>query len=81
MKQAVKDRVVSINNPIKILYSDGQKILIRIFDEKPNQSHDSPEYFIQKDAPIAQAVLGHKVGDQVEYAVGVNKYKITILDC
>lgn len=81
MKQVVKDRVVSINNPIRILYSDGQKVLIRIFDKKPNQYYDSPEYFIQKDSPLAQAVLGHQKGEQVEYTAGINKFRITILDC
>lgn len=70
--------VVALNSVVKIRFPDGEKLTVQIFDTKPKQS---PNYYpLSKNAPLAQALLGHQVGEKVHYLVGTLTHQVTILE-
>lgn len=74
----LQDLIVGLNKLVKIRFSDGDELLVRIFEDSPFQS--SSEFPINKEAPLGKALLGHTKGEQIEYKVGDNTYKVTILE-
>lgn len=74
----LQDLVVGLNKLVKIRFSDGDELLIRIFENPASQSSD--EFPVNKDAPLAKALLGHSVGEEIEYGVEENKQNVTILE-
>lgn len=70
--------VVDFNKLVKVRFSDGDELLVRIFENSSPQSADGLP--INKDAPLGKAILGHTKGEQIEYTVRNNTYKVTILE-
>lgn len=77
MRQAL---VVDLNKLVKIRFADGDELLVRIFESSPFQSQSSDEFPLNKEAPLGKALLGHSKGEQIEYQVENNTYKVTILE-
>lgn len=74
----LQNPVVDLNKLVKIRFSDGDELLVRIFENPTSQSSD--EFPLNKEAPLGKALLGHTKGDLVEYTVRNNTYKVTILE-
>lgn len=70
--------LVDLNKLVKIRFSDGEELFIRVFEKSPVKL--SEEFPVNKEAPVAKALLGHTKGEQVEYNVRNNTYKVTILE-
>lgn len=69
--------VVTLSKPVKIRFSDGKTMTIRIFHKripyKPN------EFRIRVDTPLAKAILGKEIGSTVEYKVGDHMNKVDLI--
>lgn len=70
--------VVDLNKLVKIRFSDGEELFIRVFEKSPVKL--SEEFPVNKEAPVAKALLGHTKGEQIEYTVRNNTYKVIILE-
>ena len=70
--------VVDLNRLVKIRFSDGNELLVRVFKKSPFRS--SCEFPLNKEAPLGKAILGHTKGEQIEYNVRGSIYKVTILE-
>lgn len=73
-----QDLTIDLNKLVKIRFSDGNELLVRIFENSSNQSSD--EFPVNKEAPLGKALLSHTKGEQIEYKVENNTYKVTILE-
>lgn len=69
--------VVDFNRLVKIRL-DGDELLIRVFEISPAKSSDGLP--INKEAPLGKAILGHTKGEQIEYKVRNNTFKVTIME-
>ena len=74
----LQNPVVDLNKLVRIRFADGEELFVRIFENTPVQSAD--EFPVNKDAPLGKVLLGHTKGDQIEYRVRNNTYKVTILE-
>jgi len=74
----LQDLVVDLNKLVKVRFSDGDELLVRIVENPPFQSSDV--VLVNKDAPLGKALLGHSLGEEIEYCVEENKQKVTILE-
>lgn len=70
--------IVDLNKLVKIRFSDGDELLVRLFEKSPNQP--SAEFPLNKEAPLGKAILGHTKGEQIEYRVRDSIHKVTILE-
>ena len=74
----LQDLVVDLNKLVKIRFSDGNELLVRIFENSPFQY--SSEFPLNKEAPLGKALLGHTIGEEIEYCVEKNMQKVVILE-
>lgn len=74
----LQNLTVDLNKLVKVRFSDGDELLIRLFDKTSYQT--SNELPVNKEAPLAKALLGHSRGEQIIYQVRNNTYKVTILE-
>lgn len=73
-----QDLVVDLNRLVKIRFLGGEELLVRIIEISPSQSFS--EFPLNKDAPLGQALLGHSVGEEIEYQVAGKIQKVVILE-
>ena len=74
----LQNSIVNFNKLVKIRFSDGDQLIVRVFEKSPIQLAD--EFPLNKEAPLGKAILGHTKGEQIEYQVRNNTYRVTILD-
>lgn len=78
--QHSKKDVVRLNKPVKIRFQDGDELIIRIVEQKIGpRLKVSEELLINSKAPIAQAILGHRAGEEIEFTVVESTQKIIIV--
>lgn len=76
----LKDLVVDLNKLVKIRFSDGYELLIRIVEQKKiDEINPSEELKIDTKTPAAQAILGRRIGEKIEYLVEENIQQVSIL--
>lgn len=82
VEQDTKKAIVNLNKPVKLRFSDGDELIIKIVEQKPKQPFrkESTELLINTEAPIAKAILGHTTGEEIEYSVEDNIQKVIILE-
>lgn len=70
METNLQKLIVGLNNVVKLRYEDGSEFLVRILEQKPEQTpQTTKEFSVDKDAPVAKAILGHQVGESVRFKV------------
>ncbi len=74
----MKPKQVEINLLVKVRFSDKKELVIRVYDETMLPSLG--EFPINKNTPLAKAIIGHHEGDTVEYYVGKSKNSLKILE-
>lgn len=74
----LQNLVVDLNKIVKIRFSDGDELLVRIFETSPFKS--SSEFPVNKESPLGKALLGHTKGEQIEYKVEGNTQQVAILE-
>lgn len=73
--------VVDLNKLVKIRFKEGDELVIKIVGEKQmNQIEQSEEFLVDTKTPIAQAILGHNIGEKIKYKVEGNLQQIDILE-
>lgn len=82
MEQDTKKTIVNLNKPVKLRFSDGDELVVKIIEQGSKQSHrkEPQEFIITTEAPIAKAILGHTKGEEIEYRVRGNVQKVTIVE-
>lgn len=81
-----QNKAIGFNHPIKIRFPDDEEMFILIIDKNSKETpKELPNgykvcYWCSKETPLGQALLGHKIGDWVEYQVAGNTLKVQILD-
>lgn len=78
LTQMLQDLVVDLNKLVKIRFSDGDELLVRIFENLPAQSTN--EFPVNKESPLGKALLGHTKGEQIEYQVEGSIQQVAILE-
>lgn len=73
-----QESVVGLNKLVKIRFLDGDELLVRIFEDSPLRSFS--EFPVNKESPLGKALLGHSVGERIEYFVGKTIQKVVILE-
>lgn len=77
----LQNSVVNLNALVKIRFSDGYELLIRIVEQKKLDEIDqSEELKIDKRTPVAQAILGRRVGEEMKYKVEGNIQQVSIVE-
>lgn len=82
MLQDSKKQIVSLNKLVKLRFEDGTEHNIRII-EKKSKFHEviySNELPVDSKTPISLAILGHRMGEKIEFKNGGNSKQITILE-
>ncbi len=69
---------VSLNTLTKVRFEDGYEMLVSIF-EKQRIDH-SAGFQVNREAPLGNALLGHIVGEKIEYQVENKVHQVTILE-
>lgn len=69
---------IQFNTPIKIRFQDASEIIITIFEKEKVKY--LPWFQVWKEAPLGRALLGHKIGEKIEYRVGNITHQVTITD-
>lgn len=82
MERYTKKTIVNLNKPVKLRFSDGDELVIKIIEQGSKQplKKEPPEFIITTEAPIAKAILGHTTGEEIEYFVEDNIQKVTIVE-
>ncbi len=82
MEQDTKKAIVNLNKLVKLRFSNGDELIIKIVEQKPKQpfKKEPPEFLINSETPVAKAILGHTTGEEIEYSVEDNIQKVTILE-
>lgn len=82
VERYTKKAIVNLNKPVKLRFSDGDELVIKIIEQKPKQplKKESQEFMITTEAPIAKAILGHTSGEEIEYSVEDSLQKVTIVE-
>ena len=82
MEQYTRKTIVNLNQPVKLRFSDGDELIIKIVEQKPKWpfKKEPPEFLINSETPIAKAILGHTTGEEIEYSVEDHKQKVTIVE-
>lgn len=69
---------VSLNTLVKVRFEDGYEMIVSVFEKyKPNQSSAFP---VNREAPLGNALLGHTIGEKIEYQVEDAIHQVTILE-
>ncbi len=72
---------VDLNKLVKVRFLDGYEVIIRIVEQKMlDKTKGSQELVIDARSPLAQAIVGHSLGEEVEYMVAENTQKVKILE-
>ena len=74
----IQNLIVNFNKLVRIRFSEGDELLVRIFESSPIKSNKGVP--VNKEAPLGKALLGHTKGEQIEYLVIDKTYKVTILE-
>lgn len=76
-----KALVVGLNKSVKIRFKEGDELVVRIVEQKQmDQIEPSEDFLIDVKAPIAQAILGHAIGEKIKYRVEGNLQQLDILE-
>jgi transcription elongation GreA/GreB family factor len=90
-KKQVKDEdscsktLICLNQPLKIRFSDGEELNVVVIDQRPQgvfpdlPMHGQSCYWCSKDSPLGQALIGHFIGESIEYKVAETALKVTVL--
>jgi len=77
----LQDLVVDLNKLVKIRFSDGYELFIRIVEQKkPDEINQFEELKVDTKTPAAKAILGHRIGEKIEYVVEENIQRVSILE-
>ncbi len=82
MEQKSKKLAVSLNIPVKLRFRDGTEITIKIVDQKMKTFEPiiQEEFLISSKTIFAQAILGHRAGEQIKYKAEGKIKKVAILE-
>lgn len=73
--------VVDLNKLVRIRFKEGEEFVIKIVGEKQiNQIEKSEAFLVDTKTPIAQAILGHTIGEKIKYKVEGNLQHVDILE-
>lgn len=73
--------IVNLNKSVKIRFKKGDELVIRIVDQKQiDKTEQSEEFLVNNNTPIAQAILGHTVGEKIKYRVEGKTQLVTIME-
>lgn len=72
--------VVDLNKLVKIKFKEGAELVIRIVEQKQmDKTEQSEEFLIDTKTPIAQAIMGHTIGEKITYKVGGKTQQVAIM--
>lgn len=82
VEQVTQREVIRLNNSVKLRFREGDELVIRIVEQKPplTLTADREEMLVESITPLAQAILGHGVGEEIEYIVEKAKQQVIILE-
>lgn len=73
--EAIPSNVVTMNSIVKLSFSDGKKVQFQIvYPDQANLKENKISIF----SPIATALIGYKVADEIEWIVPAGLTKIVI---
>lgn len=76
-KQDQRKSKVSLNSLVKVRFEDGYEMLVSIFEKQ--KSNQSSGFQVNREAPLGNALLGHTIGEIIEYEVESINHQVTIL--
>lgn len=77
----LQNLVVSLNKSVRIRFKKEDELIIRIVEQKQIDGIDqSEEFLIDTKTPIAQAIMGHRIGEKIIYKVGGDTQMVEILE-
>lgn len=69
---------VSLNILVKVRFEDGYEMLVSVFEKQ--KTNQSAGFQVNREAPLGNALLGHVVGEKIEYQVEEKVHQVTILE-
>lgn len=72
---------MDLNRTVRLRFADGEEYIVKIVEEKKvSRPKHRKELLIDAKTPLAQAILGHNIGEEIEFRVKEKIQRVFILE-